>query len=73
MTRRGAHYHCPVNRWDCPYYKDKEIIEGTRSSVCVKSPAIPMRNVMISSLCMAKGASLMTTLIIAKRTTNRRN
>lgn len=18
------HYHCPVNGWDCPYYKDSE-------------------------------------------------
>ena len=18
------HYHCPVNGWDCPYYKNKE-------------------------------------------------
>ena len=26
--KRGAHYHCPVNGWDCPYYKDSEIIEG---------------------------------------------
>ena len=26
---KGAHYHCPVNGWDCPYYKDSEIIEGS--------------------------------------------
>ena len=25
---RGMHYHCPVNGWDCPYYKNSEIIEG---------------------------------------------
>lgn len=25
---KGKHYHCPVNGWDCPYYKDSEIIEG---------------------------------------------
>lgn len=25
---RGKHYHCPVNGWDCPYYKDSDIIEG---------------------------------------------
>lgn len=24
----GKHYHCPVNGWDCPYYKDSDIIEG---------------------------------------------
>ena len=22
------HIHCPVNGWDCPYYKDSDIIEG---------------------------------------------
>ena len=25
---KGKHYHCPVNGWDCPYYKDCAIIEG---------------------------------------------
>ena len=20
----AKHYHCPVNVWDCPYYKDEE-------------------------------------------------
>lgn len=25
---KGKHYHCPVNGWDCPYYKDCDIIEG---------------------------------------------
>lgn len=25
---KGKHYHCPVNGWDCPYYKDSAIIEG---------------------------------------------
>ena len=20
----AKHYHCPVNGWDCPYYKDEE-------------------------------------------------
>ena len=25
---KGKHYHCPVNGWDCPYYKDSDIIEG---------------------------------------------
>lgn len=25
---KGKHYHCPVNGWDCPYYKDTAIIEG---------------------------------------------
>ena len=22
------HYHCPVNGWDCPYYKNSEILNG---------------------------------------------
>lgn len=22
------HFHCPVDDWDCPYYKDKANIEG---------------------------------------------
>lgn len=22
------HFHCPVNGWDCPYYKDKANIKG---------------------------------------------
>ena len=26
--KKGKHFHCPVNGWDCPYYKDKDIIEG---------------------------------------------
>ena len=25
---KGKHFHCPVNGWDCPYYRDSEIIEG---------------------------------------------
>ena len=25
---KGKHFHCPVNGWDCPYYKDSDIIEG---------------------------------------------
>ena len=25
---KGKHYHCPVNGWDCPSYKDSDIIEG---------------------------------------------
>ena len=27
--KRGMHYHCPVNGWDCPYYKNSEIIDPT--------------------------------------------
>lgn len=22
--RKEHHYHCPVNAWDCPYYKDHD-------------------------------------------------
>ena len=25
---KGKHFHCPVNGWDCPYYKDSAIIAG---------------------------------------------
>ena len=25
---KGKHYHCPVNGWDYPYYKDRDIVEG---------------------------------------------
>ena len=25
---KGKQYHCPVNGWDCPHYKDSAIIEG---------------------------------------------
>lgn len=26
--RTGKHFHCPVNGWDCPYYKDAVVIDG---------------------------------------------
>lgn len=29
------HFHCPVNGWDCPYYKGKTEINGvTEACVC---------------------------------------
>ena len=39
--KRGAHYHCPVNGWDCPYYKDREIIEGNEEFCLCKIPGNP--------------------------------
>ena len=39
--KRGAHYHCPVNGWDCPYYKDYEIIEGDEEFCLCKIPGNP--------------------------------
>lgn len=23
MANKKKHFHCPVNGWDCPYYKDE--------------------------------------------------
>lgn len=29
------HFHCPVNGWDCPYYKNEtEINDVTETCVC---------------------------------------
>ena len=39
--KRGAHYHCPVNGWSCPYYKDNEIIEGDEEFYLCKIPGNP--------------------------------
>ena len=39
--KRGAHYHCPVNGWDCPHYKDHEIIEGNEEFCLCKIPGNP--------------------------------
>ena len=40
--KRGAHYHCRVNGWDCPYYKDHEIIEGDEEFYLCKIPGNPL-------------------------------
>ena len=28
--KKNPHYHCPVNGWDCPYYKN----EGEHTDLC---------------------------------------
>ena len=33
---KGKHFHCPVNGWDCPYYKDSDIIEGKKNFACAR-------------------------------------
>lgn len=71
--KRGAHYHCPVNGWSCPYYKNNEIIEGEEEFCLCKSPAIPMRNAMTSSLYSVKAVNLMITPIIAKKITKNKD
>ena len=37
--KRGAHYHCPVNGWSCPYYKNNEIIDAVRCILSGKKSA----------------------------------
>lgn len=38
---KGKHYHCPVNGWDCPYYKDTDTIEG-EEEFCLCSLSDPI-------------------------------
>ena len=26
------HFHCPVNGWDCPYFKNETIINGQKET-----------------------------------------
>ena len=35
------HFHCPVNGWDCPYFKNKTIINGQKET-CICSLENPM-------------------------------
>lgn len=35
------HFHCPVNGWDCPYYKDSANLEG-KEEHCLCSLENPM-------------------------------
>ena len=35
------HFHCPVNGWDCPYYKDSANLEG-KEERCLCSLENPM-------------------------------
>ncbi len=37
----GMHFHCPVNGWDCPYYKDTEIIKGNEEHCLCNYPGDP--------------------------------
>lgn len=38
---KGMHYHCPVNGWDCLYYKDTETIHGVTEYCLCKIPGDP--------------------------------
>ena len=39
--RKGKHYHCPVNGWDCPYYIDSKEIEG-ETEYCLCGIDVPI-------------------------------
>ena len=38
--KHGAHYHCPVNGWDCPCYVDSAKIEG-ETEYCLCGMGLP--------------------------------
>ena len=40
-TYNGETTYCTVNGWDCPYYKDHEIIEGDEEFCLCKIPGNP--------------------------------
>lgn len=37
------HFHCPVNGWKCPYYKDSVNLEG-KEEYCICTLENPMSN-----------------------------
>ena len=37
------HFHCPVNGWDCPYYKNETTINGQKET-CVCTLEDPMND-----------------------------
>ena len=37
------HFHCPVNGWDCPYFKNETIINGQKET-CICSLENPMND-----------------------------
>lgn len=39
---KGAHYHCPVNGWDCPHYRDTAVIEGSEEFCLCTIPGDPI-------------------------------
>lgn len=30
----AKHYHCPINGWDCPYYKDTDENDSNHCCIC---------------------------------------
>ena len=46
------YFHCPVNGWDCPYYKNEIIIEGQkRKCVCTLEDPMSYCDDFFSMLC----------------------
>ena len=39
---KGAHYHCPVNGWDCPHYRGTAVIEGSEEFCLCTIPSDPI-------------------------------
>ena len=36
------HFHCPVNGWDCPYFKNETIINGQKETAASHRMMYPM-------------------------------
>lgn len=46
------YFHCPVNDWDCPYYKNEIIIKGQkRKCVCTLEDPMSDCDDFFSMLC----------------------
>ena len=46
------HFHCPVNNWDCPYYKNEIIIDGQkRTGICALEDPMVDCDDFFSMLC----------------------
>lgn len=46
------YFHCPVNDWDCPYYKNEIITEGQkRKCVCTLEDPMSDCDDFFSMLC----------------------
>lgn len=46
------YFHCPVDSWDCPYYKNEIIIEGQkRKCVCTLEDPMSDCDDFFSMLC----------------------
>lgn len=64
------YFHCPVNDWNCPYYKDRANIEGKKRTAFAHWRT-PMKNVTISMLRMEMIVTLKITPIIRMTKWNR--